>query len=209
MDAEQVEWRHSVEDWEVAAVDLWEVNWKNGSTSHTCPARAMRLQMNYVVRSRPAHGMPWPSKMTPEQQAVYDAQVQLKKLEHEHQSLLEEERQINDRLKAISARRSELRPYGYRSESGQIALARARLAHAQRELADANKPRMEISRGKYTHPPTVTVVLVKVTDKRIYVREVGGDREHFISKDGKAVPYGWQVDMDALLKWADCAQEAL
>lgn len=147
--------------------------------------------------------------MTPEQQAVHDAQIQLANLEREHQSLIEEERQINDRLKVISARRSELRPFGSRYETGQIALARARLAQAQREQADANKPRLEISRGKYAHPPTVTVVLVKVTDKRIYVREVGGDREHFISKDGKAVPYGWQVDMDALLKFAGCAQEAL
>ena len=147
--------------------------------------------------------------MTPEQQAVHDAQIQLAKLEHEVKALDAEEKQINDRLKAISIRMGELRPFGYGSERGQIALARARLAQAQREQADANKPRLEISRGQYARPSTVTVVLVKVTDKRIYVRDVGGDREHFISKDGKAVPYGWEVDMDALLKWAGCAQEEL
>lgn len=141
--------------------------------------------------------------MTPEQQAVHDAQQELAKLEQEVKALNEEETQLNARGKAISERMAKLRPWGYRSESGLIALARARLDQARRELADANKPRMEIHS---IYGGNVQIVLVKVTDKRIYVREVGGDREHFISKDGKAVPYGWQVDMDAILKWAGCAQ---
>lgn len=144
--------------------------------------------------------------MTPEQQAVHDAQQELAKLEQEVKALNAEEKQINERMEAINIRMCELRPYGYGSASGLIALARARLERARRELADANKPRMEISLCRYVSSLTVMVVLVKVTDKRIYVREVGGDREHFVSKDGKTVPYGWEVDMGALLKWAGCAQ---
>ena len=143
--------------------------------------------------------------MTPEQQAVFDAQAELERLEAEYLALGAEERQIQDRLKAISARQARLRPWNYRSGNGEIALAQARLAQAKIMLADASKPRLEIRSSSYGGD--VQVVLVKVTDKRIYVREIGSEREHHISKDGKTVPYGWQVDMDALLKFAGCAQE--
>lgn len=146
--------------------------------------------------------------MTPEDQAVQDAINAHAALVSELESIQQEERRLQDRLEEISKRKDELKPWGYRIGSGLIDRAEAHIAEAKRKAVDVKKPQLTVQRGKY-YPP-ITVVVSRVTTKRIYLREVGAETEYFIARDAFVMPYDWEAtreQIEALVKATEASCE--
>lgn len=126
---------------------------------------------------------------------VTQAEAALKALEEEYAALSEEEKRLEARLKEVEARRRQLK--GWNPRDGEIARARNEFEHAKRIEQDAALPRVLVKSG--WREDMIQMVLIKVTPKRIYLREIGGVREEIFDRDGKAY-VGQILDVEALLK---------
>ena len=140
---------------------------------------------------------------TQELQAKLEAaEANVKALEKEHVDLGKEAQAIEARLKVIFERRQKLWQTGYMSDSGLIHLAKADVDTAKRELSDSLLPKFTVASTLSHKKGTFEAVIVKVTPKRIYMREVGNSNEVVIPRDGSNPPWGWKYDHAELLKFA-------
>lgn len=141
---------------------------------------------------------------TQELQAKLEAaEANVKALEKEYDALGDEENKLKQRLEEIKKRRHELYSVSYSSHGhGLIERAKSTMEEANRRLSDSRLPKFTVTSTLSHKKGTFEAVVVKVTPKRIYMREVGSDGEVIIPRDGSNPPWGWKYDHAELLKFA-------
>jgi len=130
-------------------------------------------------------------KNTPD--SVETIKSRLQSLEEEYDGLVKEEQELNEKLKTLMTRKKQIKGSSYnRFCSGEIEALQAKLEVALNLESDITAPRCVFA---LRHRD---MVVTRVTAKRIYAREVGGNREEYFDRTSGKSSYIYNGILDVV-----------
>ena len=125
--------------------------------------------------------------------SVETIKSRLQSLEEEYDGLVKEEQELNEKLQTLIARKRQIKGSSYnRFCSGEIEALEIKLQIALSLESDLIAPRCVFA---LEHRD---MVITRVTAKRIYAREVGGNREEYFDRTSGKSSYIYNDILDVV-----------